>query len=159
LILEPVQEIAHVGRLGGFWHDGGRRFPGETMAKMSTAFHRLAALAAALLLAAPVQARCVRDMYGDTVCPPAGGRCATARWGDWACAGPGGDARLDRLGMPVCGVGRCVRDLQGDLMCSSEPWGSAALNRYKQAVCTGNCEPASLDLCHGPRQSVRDRTE
>lgn len=55
--------------------------------------------------------------------------------------------RAGRYGAAVCGVGRCVMERDGNVMCSTEPRGSAALDRYSQAVCTGGCEPAQASRC------------
>jgi hypothetical protein len=101
----------------------------------------------ALLLPLLATASCVTNRYGDTLCPPADTRCVQDRYGDWRCSAPGGGALLNRSGTPVCGVGRCVADLHGEVSCSTEARGSAALDRYRKAVCTAGCEAAREDRC------------
>lgn len=104
-------------------------------------------IVAAAVLPADLYARCVTTRYGDTACFPAGSRCLKNRYGDWMCSAPGGDAALTLDGSTVCGTGRCVRNINGAILCSSEPRGSAALDRYGHAVCSGGCAPALADSC------------
>lgn len=114
---------------------------------LSAALAALVALVA--LFAAPVKvdAMCVANRQGGVVCGPADSRCIVDHYGDWHCSASGGDAVLNRAGNPVCGVGRCVADLHGEVMCSREPRGGAALDRYSTAVCVSGCGPARAELC------------
>ncbi len=114
---------------------------------MSFRYFPVAALMVMLLLVGSAEAHCVQDRYGNTLCPPPDSRCVADRYGDWHCSPEGGDAVLNRHGNPVCGVGRCVADINGELWCSTQFRGSAALDRYSKAVCSGNCEPASASAC------------
>jgi hypothetical protein len=114
------------------------------MSTVLTAWVALLALGAAPL---DVSAMCVATRQGETLCGPADSRCVVDRYGDWYCSGAGGDATLNRTGAPVCGIGRCVADIHGEVMCSTEPRGAAALDRYSKAVCTTDCAPARADLC------------
>jgi hypothetical protein len=113
----------------------------------SSILARLPAAACLLLFCLSAQAECVKDIHGNTLCPPAGARCVADRYGQWFCSGPGGDAALDIHGNPVCGSGRCVTDINARIMCSTEPRGSAALDLARQAVCTGGCAQASENQC------------
>lgn len=102
-----------------------------------------AALWAASACPALAQSECVTLRNGDTACPAPDSRCVKDRYGDWLCSQPGGDAKLDFHGDPVCGAGACVKDIQNQIMCSTQPRGSAALDRYNMAVCTGSCAVAT----------------
>ena len=90
---------------------------------------------------------CVTNRLGQTVCPPADSRCIANRYGDWTCSPPGGDARLNVNGEPVCGAGACITDINANVMCSTQPRGSAALDLYSRAVCTGGCAAATAAQC------------
>lgn len=93
------------------------------------------------------EARCIQDRYGDTICPSPNSRCVADRYGSWYCSAEGGDIVLNRHGNPVCGAGRCVTDINGEVWCSTQPKGSAALDRYSNAVCSASCAPASPGAC------------
>lgn len=111
-----------------------------------TSHRRLAAL---LLAAAPLLAgaECVTDRNGETRCPAPDTQCLKDLHGDWRCSPVGGGALLDRARVPVCGAGQCVTDIKGEVFCSLQPRGSAALDRYSEAVCTGGCAAASAQNC------------
>jgi hypothetical protein len=108
--------------------------------------HPLLALAF-LLLPALAQAQCVTDRTGATRCPPADTQCVANRYGDWTCSAPGGGAAVNVNGEPVCGPGACVTDINNVVMCSTQSRGSAALDRYAKAVCTGGCVAATPQQC------------
>ena len=118
----------------------------------NTAPMRFTLFLAGLLFAASAQAACVTDRYGNPVCPPAGGQCIMDRHGEPVCSGPDGSVRIDRGGDVACGRGDCVMDIHGEIMCSTEPRGSVALDRYREAVCTGGCQKASAAYCVRPRR-------
>lgn len=113
---------------------------------------RFASLLFGILLAAGAQAACITDRAGNPVCPPAGGQCILDRYGEPGCSGPDGSVQIDRAGDVVCGRGACLMDIHGEIMCSTEPRGSVALDRYREAVCTGGCEKASAAYCVRPRR-------
>jgi hypothetical protein len=112
--------------------------------------HRFASWATALLLATaalPAAASCVTDHHGQTRCPPPDSQCLMDLHGEWRCSPSGGGVVYDRSRTPVCGAGACVTDVNGNVMCSVQSRGSAALDRYSQAVCTGGCVAASAQSC------------
>jgi hypothetical protein len=98
-------------------------------------------------LSLAAHAKCFTTLNGETLCAPADSRCVKDRYSAWFCSAPGGDAELNRIGTPVCGVGRCVTDLHGEVMCSTEPRGSAAIDIHAKAVCTSGCAPALAENC------------
>lgn len=93
------------------------------------------------------QAQCLTTLAAETLCPPPDSQCVLDRYRVWTCSKPGGSAVLDQHGAPVCGAGECVRDINNLVMCSTEPHGSAALNVYARAVCTGGCALATAGQC------------
>ena len=95
---------------------------------------------------------CVSDRYGNVQCPPPGGTCIKDLAGEVRCSPPDGGILLDRYKVPVCGPGQCVTDIKGDVFCSGVPKGSAALNRYGDAVCTEGCVSAAAQACITPSQ-------
>ena len=127
---------------------------GDT-SSMNSVFKRASmALSAAALLAgaAGVQAQCITDRYGNSVCPPAGGSCMLDRNGDPVCSPPDGSITKDRYGEAVCGAGACVTNRRGEVFCSTAARGSATLDRYDEAVCTSGCAQASAAQCRRPRR-------
>lgn len=93
------------------------------------------------------QTQCVTLRSGEVACPAPDTRCVKDRYGEWLCSGPGGDAVLNLNGDPVCGAGSCIKDINGQAMCSKEPRGSAALDRYSKAVCASGCAAATAQAC------------
>src|ERR1700716_504946 len=83
---------------------------------------------------------CVNDRYGNVQCPPPGGTCVKDLAGEVRCSPPDGGILLDRYKVPVCGLGQCVTDIKG----------SAALDRYGDAVCTEGCVSAAAQACTTP---------
>ena len=95
---------------------------------------------------------CVSDRYGNVQCPPPGGTCVKDRVGEVRCSPTDGGIQLDRYQVPVCGPGQCVTDTKGEVFCSRVPKGSAALDRYGDAVCTEGCIGAAAQACTTPSQ-------
>ena len=93
---------------------------------------------------------CVNDRYGSVQCPPPGGTCVKDLAGEVRCSQPDGGIQLDRYKVPVCGPGQCATDIKGEVFCSRVPKGSAALDRYGDAVCTEGCVSASAQACTTP---------
>lgn len=91
---------------------------------------------------------CVRDLHGNTLCPPAKTVCLTERpVAVIKCSPPDGGVIADRYGMAQCGVGRCALDLRNDPFCSKVSGGAAARGQYGEVVCTGGCDKAQASLC------------
>ncbi|RYF38458.1 MAG: hypothetical protein EOO25_17130 [Comamonadaceae bacterium] len=113
-------------------------------------------LLALLVLAWPMagQAQCVTTVRGETRCPPPDAKCITDRYSVLTCSAPGGSAVLDQHGQPVCGAGACVRDINNLVMCSTQPYGNAALDPGAKAVCTGGCALATAAQCKPLRRSA-----
>jgi hypothetical protein len=84
------------------------------------------------------------------VCPPPDGTCMVDRTGTVVCSNSGGGIAVDRYGEAVCGPGNCAKDLRGDLYCSDAPRGSAAIDTYGNAACSGSCVRASREACVRP---------
>jgi hypothetical protein len=97
-----------------------------------------------------VNPNCLSDRYGSVQCPPAGGSCLKDRYGEIWCSPPDGGILFDRYEVAVCGPGQCVIDNRGEVFCSSVPRGSAALNRYGEAMCTEGCVGATARACTQP---------
>ena len=93
---------------------------------------------------------CVNDRYGNVQCPPPGGTCIKDLAGEVRCSAADGGILLDRYKVPVCGPGQCVTDVKGEVFCSRVPKGSAALDRYGDAVCTEGCVGAAAQACTTP---------
>jgi hypothetical protein len=93
---------------------------------------------------------CVNDRYGNVQCPPPGGSCIKDRGGDIQCSPADGGVLLDRYQVPVCGPGQCVTDIKGEVFCSRVAKGSAAVDRYGEAVCTEGCIKAAAQACTTP---------
>jgi hypothetical protein len=110
---------------------------------------RLVLLLAALL-AQPSRSACIKDRYGDTVCPQPDARCLADRYGDILCSSPGGGIEKDRYGDVVCAPGHFVADLRGEVWCSKLPRGAAAQDRYGNATCSGECVAAKAQACVRP---------
>ncbi len=102
---------------------------------------------ALVALSSTAGAECVRSRHGDVLCPPPESRCLQDLHGEWWCSSSGGGIVLDRARQPVCGPGQCVADLRGDVKCSSQPRGAAALDRYREAQCSGSCVAAAQAAC------------
>ena len=91
---------------------------------------------------------CVRNLAGQTVCPPPKTLCLRERDNpSIKCSPPDGGILTNRYGKAVCGVGSCVVDLRGDVFCSKSAGGAAAISIQSEPVCTGGCEPASTARC------------
>lgn len=106
----------------------------------------------ALALAAPpavAQTRdCIRNLAGETLCPPPRTVCMTERDNpSIKCSPPDGGILGDRYGKAACGAGSCVANRYGDVVCSKSPAGAAAIALNGDAVCTGGCEAASAASC------------
>ena len=93
---------------------------------------------------------CVSDRYGNVQCPPPGGTCVKDLVGEVKCSPPDGGILIDRYQVPVCGPGQCVTDIKGEVYCSNVAKGSAALDRYGEAVCTEGCTKAAAQACTTP---------
>jgi|SRR5438477_9868198 len=93
---------------------------------------------------------CVNDRYGNVQCPPPGGSCVKDRYDDIRCSPADGGILLDRYEVPVCGPGQCVTDIKGEVHCSRVAKGSAALDRYGDAVCTDGCVGGAAQTCITP---------
>jgi hypothetical protein len=93
---------------------------------------------------------CVNDRYGSVQCPPPGGTCIKDLAGEVRCSRADGGILLDRYKVPVCGPGQCITDIKGEVFCSRVPKGSAALDRYGEAVCTEGCVNAAAQACTAP---------
>ena len=93
---------------------------------------------------------CLNDRYGNVQCPPPGGTCVKDLAGEVRCCPEDGGILLDRYKVPVCGPGQCVTDVKGEVFCSRVPKGSAALDRYGDAVCTEGCVSAAAQACTTP---------
>lgn len=110
-----------------------------------------AALLLACLAAAPAQAQsrdCVRNLAGETVCPPPKTVCLSERDNpSIKCSPADGGIVLDRYGKAACGVGSCLLDVRGDPFCSKVAGGAAGTSMHSEPVCTGGCEPARAALC------------
>ena len=100
-------------------------------------------------LPAAAQSRdCVRNIAGETVCPPARTLCTTERDNpSIKCSPPDGGIVLDRYGRASCGVGSCVLNLQGEPFCSKVAGGAAGISMHAEAVCTGGCAPGQASAC------------
>jgi len=93
---------------------------------------------------------CLNDRYGNVQCPPPGGTCIKDFYGEVRCSPQDGGILLDRYKVPVCGPGQCIIDIKGEVFCSRVPKGSAALDRYGDAVCTEGCVSAAAQSCITP---------
>jgi hypothetical protein len=94
---------------------------------------------------------CTTNREGQTVCSAPDSTCVKDRYGDVVCSTPGGGIDMDRYGNPVCGPGYCTKDLRGDLFCSNAPRGASSTDRVGNAVCAGQCVPASPQACVKPQ--------
>ncbi len=93
------------------------------------------------------QSRCVTNAHGKVVCPPAAGTCLITITGEIACLPPFGGIVKTFDGKILCGPGKCLITAFGQAFCSAEMYGSATVNAYGGAVCTGGCVPASAEVC------------
>jgi len=93
---------------------------------------------------------CLNDRYGNVQCPPPGGTCVKDLAGEVRCSPEEGGILLDRYKVPVCGPGQCITDIKGEVSCSRVPKGSAALDRYGEAVCIEGCVSAAAQACTTP---------
>jgi hypothetical protein len=126
------------------------------MSKSSIA-RAIAVLAALAAIGTSLSARsqsispgCLNDRYGNVQCPPPGGTCVKDLAGEVRCSPADGGILLDRYKVPVCGPGQCITDIKGEVFCSRVPKGSAALDRYGDAVCTEGCVSAAAQACTTP---------
>jgi hypothetical protein len=121
--------------------------PFMTLARMLGASLVLSACAA--LAPATAQTRdCIRNLAGETVCPPARTVCLTERDNPAVkCSPPDGGIVLNRYGKAVCGVGSCTTDIRGEPFCSKVAAGAAGNSMQSEPVCTQGCEPAQAALC------------
>lgn len=91
---------------------------------------------------------CVRNMSGETVCPPPRTVCmADLDNPSVKCSPPDGGILQNRYGKASCGAGSCAADIRGDVFCSKSPGGAASVGQYGDVVCTNGCEPASPARC------------
>ncbi|HEY0200588.1 MAG TPA: hypothetical protein VGC24_02725 [Burkholderiaceae bacterium] len=90
---------------------------------------------------------CTADRDGRLVCSAPDSVCANDQQGRVVCSAPGGGLEFDRYGAPVCGPGYCTKDQRGEVLCSSAARGSASVDRYGNAACTGSCVAARASLC------------
>jgi hypothetical protein len=128
-------------------------YPTVMRLTMLTMFAKAPAVAAVFLLCAAqaVQAQCITDIRGRTVCPPPDSSCLRDRYGNSVCSPSKGGIGVDLYGVPVCGPGACIKNNRGNLFCSVSPGGYAAINLYAEPVCTDGCMPASADYCVRPQ--------
>lgn len=110
-------------------------------------YFRIVVAVASLMVTHLAQADCVMNIRGEVLCPPPDSACTQDIRGEWWCSPTGGGIALDRYRTPVCGAGACTTDLRGDVRCSTQARGSVALNRYREAECTGGCMAAQAALC------------
>lgn len=107
-----------------------------------------------LLYGVPVQANdktCTPNREGKMVCPEPDASCKADRTGEIICSTAGGGIELNRYGDVVCGPGYCAKDRRGDIFCSNQPRGAAALDRYGNATCAGECVAATPQRCVKPK--------
>jgi hypothetical protein len=107
-----------------------------------------------LLCEVPAQAHdktCTANREGKMVCPEPDASCKTDRTGEVVCSTAGGGIELNRYGDPICGPGYCAKDRRGDIFCSNQPRGAAALDRYGNAACAGECVAATPQHCVKPK--------
>ena len=117
--------------------------PGEERLTMRL---RLVSVVAALMACSAVQANCMLETFGATICGQ--GPCSSDRSGKVFCAAEQhGTAVQDDQGEIVCGPGSCVQDiLSGRILCSREPGGDA-VRTLEGVKCLGGCEPAMPAHC------------
>jgi len=107
---------------------------------------KLVSAVAALMVCSAVQANCMRETFGATICGQ--GPCSNDRNGRVFCAAERyGTAVRDDQGEIVCGLGSCVQDIfSGRVLCSREPGGDA-VRTLDGVKCLGGCEPATPAHC------------
>lgn len=103
----------------------------------------------ALTQPAEAQSRdCMRNLAGQTVCPPPKTLCLRELDNPAIkCSPPDGGILTNRYGKAVCGAGSCVVDLHGDVFCSKSAGGAASISIQSVPVCTDGCEAASAARC------------
>lgn len=106
------------------------------MIRKSVLLAFLVALTHALPSAAQTEpaSQCLKDTFGNVICPP-----------------PGGWISKDSFGRYACSRGPCLRDALGNLVCSAQTNGFVMLDERAQIVCTGGCQPPRVELCQRPR--------